>query len=48
VAERARDPETAQLAQRILAEERTAAEKLKGLFGQALDASLRDQRLPAR
>lgn len=48
VAERARDPETAQLAQRILGEERAAAEKLKARFGQALDASLRDQRLPAR
>jgi ferritin-like metal-binding protein YciE len=48
VAERARDPETAGLAQRILAEERAAAGKLKALFGQALDASLRDQRLPAR
>ncbi len=48
VAERAGDPESVQLAERILAEERGAAEKLKALFAQALDASLRDQRLPAR
>jgi ferritin-like metal-binding protein YciE len=48
VAERARDGETAQLAQRILAEERGAATKLRSLFPRALDASLRDQRLPAR
>jgi ferritin-like metal-binding protein YciE len=48
VANRAGDPETAEMAQRILAEERGAAEKLRSLFPQALDASLRDQRLPAR
>ncbi len=48
VAERAGDPESAALAERILAEERGAAQKLKALFPQALDASLRDQRLPAR
>jgi ferritin-like metal-binding protein YciE len=48
VADRAGDPETAEMAQRILAEERGAAEKLRSLFPQALDASLRDQRLPAR
>jgi ferritin-like metal-binding protein YciE len=48
VAERARDGATAQLAGGILAEERAAAVKLQSLFPQALDASLRDQRLPAR
>ncbi|MGE5617572.1 MAG: DUF892 family protein [Candidatus Woesearchaeota archaeon] len=48
VADRAGDPESAQTAERILAEERGAAEKLRSLFPQALDASLRDQRLPAR
>ena len=48
VADRAGDAETAQVAERILAEERVAALKLKDLLPQALDASLRDQRLPAR
>jgi ferritin-like metal-binding protein YciE len=48
VANRAGDDETAQVAERILAEERAAALKLKGLLPQALDTSLRDQRLPAR
>lgn len=48
VADRAGDGETAQVAQRILREERGAAEKLRSLFPQALDAALRDQRLPAR
>jgi ferritin-like metal-binding protein YciE len=48
VAQRAGDGETVQMAERILAEERAAALKLKGLFPQAMDASLRDQRLPAR
>ena len=48
VADRARDPETAQLAQRILADERAAAEKVWSLLGQALDGSLREQELPAR
>ena len=48
VAERAGDTETAEMAERILDEERAAAEKLRSLFPQALDASLRDQRLPAR
>jgi ferritin-like metal-binding protein YciE len=48
VAGRARDTDTIQLAERILAQERAAAEKLQPLFAQALDASLREQRLPAR
>lgn len=48
VAQRAGDAETVQMAERILAEERAAAQKLKSLFAEALDASLRDQRLPAR
>lgn len=47
VAERASDPETAAVATTILAEERAAAEKLYGLFGVALDASLRDQGVAA-
>jgi ferritin-like metal-binding protein YciE len=48
VAEAAGDGETVEMARRILEEERAAAEKLRSLFPQALDASLRDQRLPAR
>ena len=48
IADRARDPDTAQLAQRILADERTAADRLQALFPKARDASLRDQQLPAR
>lgn len=48
LAERAGDGETAGLAERILTEERAAAEKLRSLFPQALDASLRDLKLPAR
>jgi ferritin-like metal-binding protein YciE len=44
VAERARDPETAEVAGRILAEERTMAEQLSLLFDRAVDASLREQR----
>lgn len=48
VAERAGDAETVQVAQRILGEERTAAEQLESMFPQALDASLRELSLPAR
>ena len=48
VAERAGDAETASVAGRILSQERGAAEKLESLFARAMDASLRDQRLPAR
>jgi ferritin-like metal-binding protein YciE len=48
VAERAGDSETVQLTGRILAEERAAAEKLRSLFAQALDGSLRELSLPAR
>jgi ferritin-like metal-binding protein YciE len=40
VAERAADPETAQLAERILAQEREAAERIVGAFDEALTASL--------
>ncbi len=43
VAERARDPETAEVAGRILAEERTMAEQLSLLFDRAVEASLREQ-----
>lgn len=48
VARRAGDPETEQLAERILAEERAAAEKLRSLFEQALSASLQEQGVMAR
>jgi ferritin-like metal-binding protein YciE len=48
VARRAGDGESVQLAERILAEERAAAQKLRSLFPQALDASLRELSLPAR
>jgi ferritin-like metal-binding protein YciE len=41
VAERAGDTDTAQLAERILADERAAAGKLAGVFDAAVDASLR-------
>ena len=43
IAERAQDAETAELARRILAEERAMAERLSLLFERAVDASLRDQ-----
>ena len=46
VAERAQDPQTAQLATSILAEERAAAERIQSLFSPALDASLREQDVP--
>ncbi len=45
VASRAGDQETVQVATAILAEERAAAAKIKSLFPQALEASLRDQGL---
>ena len=48
VAQRAGDAETAQVAERILGEERAAAQKLRSLFAQALDAALRELSLPAR
>lgn len=48
VARRAGDEQTAAVAERILGEERAAAEKLRSLFGQALDGSLRELSLPAR
>lgn len=47
-AERARDRETAQVAQRIVTEERAAAELIRSLFPRALDASLREQQLAIR
>jgi ferritin-like metal-binding protein YciE len=43
VAERARDPETVEVAGRILSEERTMAERLSLLFDRAVEASLREQ-----
>jgi ferritin-like metal-binding protein YciE len=42
VAERAGDQETARMAAEILAQERSAAERLSGLFSTAADASLRE------
>jgi ferritin-like metal-binding protein YciE len=48
VAQRAGDAETTQVAEQILGEERAAAEKLRSMFPQALDASLRELSLPAR
>jgi ferritin-like metal-binding protein YciE len=48
VAARARDAETEQVAERILVQERAAAEKVHSLFGEALEASLRDQDVTAR
>jgi ferritin-like metal-binding protein YciE len=47
VARRAGDEQTVQLAGRILAEERAAAERIWSLLPQALDASLHEQGLPA-
>lgn len=46
VAHRAGDEQTAQIATRILTEERAAAAKINSLFAESLDASLRDQGLP--
>lgn len=43
VARRAGDSDTEAVAERILTEERTAAEKLHDLFDAAIDAALRDQ-----
>jgi ferritin-like metal-binding protein YciE len=48
VAERAGDAEAVRIAEQILAEERAAAQKLRSMFPQALDASLRELSLPAR
>ena len=48
VAERAGDMDTAGVAERILAEERTAAERVRSLFDVALDASLDAQGVGAR
>ena len=45
VASRAGDEATVEVADSILAEERAAADKLRSLFPQALDASLREQNL---
>jgi ferritin-like metal-binding protein YciE len=46
VAVRAGDSETQALAERILAQERAAAERLHGLFDQAVEAGLSEQGLP--
>jgi ferritin-like metal-binding protein YciE len=46
-ARRAAAADTEQLAERIAAEEHQAAERLHSLFGQALDASLREQGVSA-
>jgi ferritin-like metal-binding protein YciE len=43
VAERAGDPQSAQMASSILSEERAAAQKLRSLFAPALEASLQEQ-----
>jgi ferritin-like metal-binding protein YciE len=48
VAARAGDTETDQVAARILAEEHAAAERLRSLFDQALDASLDEQSVGTR
>jgi ferritin-like metal-binding protein YciE len=48
VAERLGDTDTAGVAERILAEEQAAAEKVRSLFGVALDASLDAQGVTAR
>ncbi len=48
VAVRAGDPETEQVATRILAEEHAAADRLRSLFDHALDASLQEQDVGAR
>jgi ferritin-like metal-binding protein YciE len=45
VAERAGDRETAQLAQRILAEEREAADRIAGAFDEAITAALEQQEI---
>jgi ferritin-like metal-binding protein YciE len=47
VAQRVSDSETEAVAERILNEERTAADKLYGLFDAAVDAALRDQEVTA-
>jgi ferritin-like metal-binding protein YciE len=47
VAQRAGDAETEQVAQRILAQEREAASRVRDQFANALDASLREQGLAA-
>src|SRR5207248_2885058 len=47
VAERARDQQTVQLADRILEQERAASGRLESLLPRALDASLREQSLAA-
>lgn len=48
VAARASDPDTEQAAERILVQERAAADNLNALFEQALDASLEPQRIGTR
>jgi ferritin-like metal-binding protein YciE len=48
VAQRAGDADTAAVAEQILGQERSAAEQLFSLFGEALDASLNEQGVSAR
>jgi ferritin-like metal-binding protein YciE len=48
VAQRAGDAETEAVAQQILAQERTAAERIRAQFPNALDASLHEQGVGAR
>jgi ferritin-like metal-binding protein YciE len=48
VSERAGDHQTVQVAERILEQERAAAGRIQSLLPRALDASLHEQRLPAR
>jgi ferritin-like metal-binding protein YciE len=48
VAQRAGDHDTAQVAERILGQEHSAAERIHSLFDQALEASLQEQRVGAR
>jgi ferritin-like metal-binding protein YciE len=43
IAERASDPDTVQMAEQILSEERAAGQRIRSLFPQALDAALEEQ-----
>lgn len=43
IAHRASDPDTAQMTEQILAQEHAAAERIRSLFPQALDAALEEQ-----
>jgi ferritin-like metal-binding protein YciE len=48
VAERAEDRETVQMAERILVEERAAADKVHDFFEHALESSLHEQGVASR